>query len=485
MNKNRISDIQLVVTVALKKELPRNWLDAHNVPVYSLAELKSGALRQATGPSKGMLVLVTGVGPRASEDGAIWIRDNLAPLYVLNIGTCGITDKSSALCSWVMPGLVSHKDKSIILDRRLPLPNLHNITEVDSLISIEKPVLGDLAALFRRHDAIDMECYWQAEVFNVSDISFHCLKFSSDYSDHNTFDHFNSNIRNFHEAFKNLFSFIIEASPTITVILPVYNREQTIRRALDSILFQSCPPEEIIVVDDCSTDGTGKILQSYGNNITTIPLSENMGPAHARNEGVKQAKTDWIAFMDSDDCWEKKKLEDQIQFITKYPFYQIIQSEEKWIRKGVRVNPHKHHKKPEGWVFDLSLERCLVSPSAVLLKKSLFNTFGGFDEGLPVCEDYDLWLKISRFHPVGLEPGLNVIKHGGHKDQLSYRYPAMDRFRVKALAGILKNESNPDFNRQITKVLKRKLHILIDGYTKRDRIQDAETCREMLESLNE
>jgi glycosyltransferase involved in cell wall biosynthesis/nucleoside phosphorylase len=484
MKRNKISDIQLIITAALKKEIPKNWLESHDVPVHSLAALKSGALQQATGPSRGMLVIITGVGPGASEDAALWIRETMTPLFVVNIGTCGVTDKNSPLSSWIMPGLVSDKDNTITLDPRLPLPYQNVITKINSLISVENPVPGKLPASFSKHDAIDMECYAQAKVFNDSTISFHCLKFSTDYSDHNTLVDFNRNISKFSEAFKSLFSFITRGVPGITAVVPVYNREQTVMQAIDSILSQSCPPEEIIVVDDCSNDGTGKILEIYGSKITPISLSKNMGPAHARNEGVKHAKTEWIAFMDSDDYWEKKKLEDQIRFIMKYPFYQILQSEEKWVRKGVRVNPCKHHKKPEGWIFDVSLERCLVSPSAVLLKKSLFDRYGGFDEELPVCEDYDLWLKISRHHPVGLEPVFNVIKRGGHKDQLSTKYPAMDRFRVSALTGILKSESNPVYRKIITSVLKMKLNILIKGYTKRDNTQDAEKCRGILKSIN-
>jgi glycosyltransferase involved in cell wall biosynthesis len=484
MKRFKISDIQLVITVSLKKEIPKNWLESHDVPVHSLAALKSGALQQATVPPRGMVVIITGVGPAASEDAALWIRDTLDPLFVVNIGTCGLTDKSVPLCSWIIPGVVTDSDRTIAIDPRLPLPDLININKINSLISVEKPVLGELPISFSKHDALDMECYAQAKVFNNTTISFHCLKFSTDYSDHNTFKHFNSNINKFHEAFKNLFSFIIQKSPNITVIVPVYNRAATVRRALDSILSQSCPPEEIIVVDDCSTDGTRKILQSYENRIIPINLPENMGPAHARNEGVKHAKTEWISFLDSDDCWEKRKLEAQRRFIEKYPFYQILQSEEKWIRKGMRVNPCNHHKKPEGWIFDVSLERCLVSPSAVLLKKSLFDRYQGFDDNLPVCEDYDLWLKISRHHPVGLEPGLNVIKYGGHKDQLSTRYPAMDRFRVRTLTGILKSESDHAHREIIIEVLKKKLNILIDGYTKRNNMLEAEKCRELLTSIN-
>jgi GT2 family glycosyltransferase len=187
--------------------------------------------------------------------------------------------------------------------------------------------------------------------------------------------------------------------------------------------------------------------------------------------------------MDSDDCWDKDKLKRQVAYLKKYPFYEIIQSEEIWIRKGVRVNPCKHHKKPIGWIWEPSLERCLVSPSGVLIKKSLLERYGMFDESLPACEDYDLWLKISRNHPVGLEPSFSVIKYGGHEDQLSKKYPAIDRFRVKSLFNMLKKEELPHFRKKIIPILEKKLYILIQGYEKRQKLKDAEECREILNSL--
>ncbi|KPK02906.1 MAG: hypothetical protein AMK71_00710 [Nitrospira bacterium SG8_35_4] len=269
----------------------------------------------------------------------------------------------------------------------------------------------------------------------------------------------------------------------ITVIIPAYNREQTIQRAIDSVLCQSNAPEEIIVVDDCSTDSTGEILKGYGDSLTVVTLSVNAGPSKARNEGIKHAGTEWIAFLDSDDCWKPDKLKNQVEFLKRCPFYQILQSEEIWIRNGKRVNPCKHHAKPEGWIWEASLERCLVSPSGVLLRKSLLEEYGNFDERLPVCEDYDLWLKISRRHPVGLEPGLSVMKYGGHADQLSRKYPAMDRFRVQSLSGLLEVEEHPDFRRKLAAVLKKKLSILLKGFEKRGKINDAEEWRRMLEAL--
>ncbi len=486
--KNKSSDIQLVVTAALKKEIPKDWFEARGVAIHTLAALKAGALKQQTGFRRGMIVVITGTGLKASEEAAHWICVNLAPLFVLNIGTCGINDKRYSQGKWFIPKHGSNEDGDTFgLDTRLPVPGPEAVINVNSLLSVNKAVTGNAPALWKKHTLLDMECYSQARVFHETGITFHCLKFGTDYSDSNSHSDFNKNLELFREETKKLFGFL-NPNPKgiqITTVIPVFNREYMVRRAIDSVLSQSYLPEEIIVVDDCSTDGTPDILGSYGTKIKHIRLHNNSGPSKARNEGIKYAGTEWIAFLDSDDCWEKDKLINQVGYLTRYPFYRIMQSEEKWIRDGKRVNPCTHHKKPSGWIWEQSLERCLVSPSGVLITKSLLKRHGGFDESLPVCEDYDLWLKISRLHPVGLEPGLSVVKYGGHKDQLSQTYPAMDRFRVKSLFDLLNEEPDPDFKRKIVHILEKKLKILIKGYEKRQNSSDARDCRIMLDSINE
>ena len=491
--KNNSPDIKLVITIALKKEVPKEWFASH-MPVHTLTSLKAGTLKSGSphrftlrGKSKtwglrGMLIVITGAGLDASEEASCWIRDNLSPLFVVNIGTCGIKDKRHSLGKWVSPRSVADEDgNSIELDTRFPLPHKEKIVHPGSLLSVRKVLNGNIP---RGHDAVDMECYAQAKVFAGTGICFHCLKFGTDYLDSNTISDFNCNLKLFSDEIKKLFGFL-DPKSDITVVIPVHNREQTIKRAVDSVLSQSILPEEIIVVDDCSSDSTKEILEGYGEKIICIYLPENGGPSKARNEGIKQAKTEWVAFLDSDDCWEEKKLENQIGYLAKYPFYQIMQSDEKWIRNGKRVNPCKHHKKPEGWIWKLSLERCLVSPSAVLARKSLLEQCGMFDEAMPVCEDYDLWLKVSRHYPVGLDPCLTVMKYGGHNDQLSVKYPAMDRYRTGSLYRMLQSETPGEYRQNIINVLGKKLKILINGYKKRNKNNDAKKCVEMLVSLDE
>ena len=486
MNKEEGTKPHLVITAALRKEIPLDWFRSHGVSVHTLNALRAGGLDHISDSDRGILVIITGVGMEESKEAARWIRDNLSPLFVLNIGTCGVTDKRRSLGRWYQPDTVEDEaGKSIELDTRLPIPYPDKIESAGPLLSVRQAVTGNLPAKFKKHSILDMECFAQAEMFSRTDITFHCLKFGTDYSDSNTLRDFHKNIEAFRESVKKLFAFLHtgSASTAISAIIPVYNRESSVRRAIDSILSQSCPPSEVIVVDDCSHDGTRQALEEYGDAITRIYLENNSGPSRARNEGARCASAEWLAFLDSDDCWEKDKLKGQIEYLRKYPFYEIVQSEEKWIRNGIRVNPHKHHKKPLGWIWEPSLERCLVSPSGVLLKKSLFMKFQGFNEDLPVCEDYDLWLRISRHHPAGLDPRLTVIKYGGHDDQLSRRFPVMDRYRVTSLAALLERESHPYFRRKIIHVLRKKLMILIKGSEKREKQRESLKWRDMMNAV--
>ncbi len=158
----------------------------------------------------------------------------------------------------------------------------------------------------------------------------------------------------------------------------------------------------------------------------------------ARNTGVSRSSGRYLALLDSDDLWLPGKLARQTAFMIGRPDVEICQTEEIWIRNGVRVNPKAAHRKPSGDVFLRSLDLCLVSPSAVMMTRELFERAGGFDESFPVCEDYDLWLRIAAERPIPLIPEALVVKRGGHADQLSRSTWGMDRYRVRALQKLLR-----------------------------------------------
>ena len=142
--------------------------------------------------------------------------------------------------------------------------------------------------------------------------------------------------------------------------------------------------------------------------------------------------------------------------------------------------------KQGGDIFGISLERCMISPSAVMIHRALFEEMGGFDETLPVCEDYDLWLRITARHKVGLIKEKLVVKNGGHSDQLSRKYWGMDRFRIQALEKILETELTICRREEVLKTLTFKLKVLADGCQKRgkekeakeyfDKLKGYETC---------
>ena len=259
----------------------------------------------------------------------------------------------------------------------------------------------------------------------------------------------------------------------VSVIIPTYNRGWIIKEAIDSVLSQTYDSYELIVVDDGSEDNTSEILDNYGNNIRVIRQS-NRGVSAARNRGIVSSKGRFIALLDSDDLWFPEKLSRQISFFQKNPDSLICQTQEIWIRNGKRINPRKHHQKLSGMIFEPSLNLCLVSPSAVMFKRDLINMVGLFDECLPACEDYDLWLRVGIKYPVHLIDEALIIKRGGHSDQLSAN-SMLDKYRIESIKKILNQDNLTDKQRQAAiGKLKEKCLIYATGCKKRGRNKEAD-----------
>ncbi len=260
--------------------------------------------------------------------------------------------------------------------------------------------------------------------------------------------------------------------PLVSVIIPTYNRGWIVKEAIDSVLDQDFTDYELIVVDDGSDDNTPEILAGYGGVITILHQS-NKGVSSARNCGVAAASGQLIAFLDSDDLWLPGKLSTQVKFFKDHPDAVINQTQERWIRNGVRVNPKQRHHKFSGMIFEHSLALCLVSPSAVMIKKSLFDEVGGFDEQFPACEDYDLWLRVSCRYPVHLIDTPLIIKRGGHADQLS-KAAGLDKYRIQSLVKIIESGLLTPRQRQAAlSTLKRKCAVYAGGCRKRGREEEA------------
>jgi len=261
--------------------------------------------------------------------------------------------------------------------------------------------------------------------------------------------------------------------PKVSVIIPTFNRQNTIERAINSVLNQSFKDFELIVVDDGSTDRTSELLKSIPDLI--LIKQTNQGVSKARNVGISKSGAELIAFLDSDDEWLPEKLEWQVEFFDKNPDAMICQTEEIWIRNGKRVNPMKKHKKYSSWIFKECLPLCVVSPSAVMMRQKLFDCVGLFDESLPACEDYDLWLRIAARFPIYLIDEPLVVKYGGHSDQLSRTIPNLDRYRIKSLKKILESGILTEEQRNLAyKELARKSKIYGNGCLKRGKNEEGE-----------
>ncbi|NKB61904.1 MAG: glycosyltransferase [Gammaproteobacteria bacterium] len=258
----------------------------------------------------------------------------------------------------------------------------------------------------------------------------------------------------------------------MSVIIPTFNRSLVIGRAIDSVLAQSYLPHEIIVIDDGSTDQTGEVLARYRGSITVL-TQKNKGVSAARNAGIRISSGDWIALLDSDDEWLNNKLARQVQTLVANPEFQVCHTDEIWVRNGRRVNAMKKHAKPNGWIFSQCLPLCCVSPSSILISREVLNHIGTFDESLPACEDYDLWLRVFCCYAIVFVPEYLMKKYGGHSDQLSRLYWGMDRFRVRALIKVLESGQLNEVNeREAREVLCTKLYILMNGFQKRGKLEE-------------
>jgi glycosyltransferase involved in cell wall biosynthesis len=279
--------------------------------------------------------------------------------------------------------------------------------------------------------------------------------------------------------------------PRVSIIIPTFNRAHLLERAIRSVLNQTFRDFELFVVDDGSTDGTEKLplIRNPDPRLSFLGLPENRGVSAARNAGVRASSAPLIAFLDSDDEWLPTKLEKQVLWLDVHPDFRIIQTRETWMRNGNRVNPPKTHEKFQGDLFAASLERCMITPSSVLLTQSLFEENNGFDESLPACEDYDLWLKITSRYLVGLVDEYLLTRYGGHSDQLSATVPVLDRFRIQSLMGVLSQGGlSPEQTRQARDSLVRRARIVSKGYLKHENRSEYERyndlCRHFTQTLD-
>jgi glycosyltransferase involved in cell wall biosynthesis len=260
----------------------------------------------------------------------------------------------------------------------------------------------------------------------------------------------------------------------VSVIIPTRDRADLVMRAVASVLAQTHGALDLVVVDDGSVDDTRARLAGLADpRLRVLAHGAPRGVSAARNTGLAAARGDYFALLDSDDEWLPPKVERLLAFARKHG-YGICQNQEIWLRGGRRVNPGKAQEKIDGFFFEQALVRCLVSPSSVLFTREFSETVGGFDESLPACEDYDLWLRALVRHPVGLLHEWLTVRHGGRADQLSAAFVGLDLFRIRSMLGLLGRGDLSDWHRDcIKKELRRKTDVYARGCLKNDRPEEA------------
>jgi len=264
----------------------------------------------------------------------------------------------------------------------------------------------------------------------------------------------------------------------ISVIIPTYNRYELLKRAIQSILNQTYSVDEIMVIDDGSTDNTKDIQKDFPEIIYIY--QENQGVSCARNIGIQRAKNEWIAFLDSDDEWHQEKLQKQVAFHQNNPDILMSYTAEKWVRGGKVVKIPKKYRKIGIDAFVENLSYCNIAPSSVMMHKKLFEKFGLFDESLRICEDYDMWLRISSEEKIGLISEKLINKYAGHDEQLGFSKD-MDRLRVQILENLLRVCSRDPLKQQIQEELFKKCTLLHKASCKYDKIADIQFYAKKLE----
>ena len=243
----------------------------------------------------------------------------------------------------------------------------------------------------------------------------------------------------------------------ISVIIPTYNREDFILDAIKSVQNQTYKPDQIIVVDDGSTDNTKKIVQNI-DGVEYI-YQNNQGVSSARNKGIEYSRYRWIAFLDSDDIWYPTKLEKQIDFHIKNKDILFSHTQEVWKRGDKIIKQKKSFKKPSGNCFLQNISTCIIGPSTVMINKDIFDDVGYFDESLEVCEDYDIWLRVLRKYSLGLIDEPLIEKRAGHSGQLSFGIKFHDKYKIIAL----QKHINSRYKDEVIKEIVKKCDILIKG----------------------
>jgi glycosyltransferase involved in cell wall biosynthesis len=226
------------------------------------------------------------------------------------------------------------------------------------------------------------------------------------------------------------------SSPRVSVIIPVYNGAAFIGEALESVFAQTYTDYEVIVTDDGSTDNTLEVLASFADRITVLKLNHT-GVCAARNAAIAASRGELIALIDSDDLWEPHKLELQVTYLDAHPDTALVYSYSTNFTGQDEGNVALIKKVDfEGFIFKELFTKNSFANSTIVLRRSVFDEMGGYDESLMAMEDYELNLRIARKYRIGRIPESLLRRRihpgsfysSGYNNQYVYQLPVYDKF---------------------------------------------------------
>ncbi|MFN8589298.1 MAG: glycosyltransferase family 2 protein [Candidatus Eisenbacteria bacterium] len=242
--------------------------------------------------------------------------------------------------------------------------------------------------------------------------------------------------------------------PTVSVVFAAYNASWCIGRAIDSLLAQTVVPDEILVCDDGSTDGTPEFVEGrYGDRVRVLRLPHRNAAA-ARRDGLSVARGQWLAFVDADDWWEPTKLERQLDFLVRHPQVRWLSSDGDYVSAEGVVAPSwlaDYFQPPREMVGDLFaplLQRCFPLMSSMLVEREAYHSCGGIDPFLVYSHDYDLWLRLAARFPGGVQ-NEKLVHYWLHAGALSRNFDARHRDDWKLMVRIATGElrAEPELRR--------------------------------------
>lgn len=241
------------------------------------------------------------------------------------------------------------------------------------------------------------------------------------------------------------------ARPRVSVIIPTYNRRALVPHAIRSVLAQTLPVEEILVVDDGSTDGTAEALQrEFGARLTFV-RQENAGVSAARNRGLAMAQGEFLSLIDSDDVWLPGKTMRQVQWLEAHPgFGMVLCDVERVDSSGRRINVFRRREfiPEDGPVLKWVLRNPALVPASALFRREVYESVGGFDAGLRTAEDIDFHLRVARRWPIGVvsETLARALRDHDGLSALAQTYDDYQHVVERFVAGCRGEVPDPDLD---------------------------------------